>query len=69
MIPEKRERKSIADAVSSVENEGFIKGTDVFNSIIKGRSEGYTKDNCPHPEYVVNGQYLLCTQCGYNELT
>ncbi len=67
MISEKE--KSIADVVSSVENESFIKGTDVFESIVQGRLKGYTKDNCPHPAYVMNGAYLLCTQCGDQVLT
>ncbi|MFH0700934.1 MAG: hypothetical protein V2A62_00690 [Candidatus Woesearchaeota archaeon] len=62
-------KKSIADIAREVEALDLIKGTPVYESILRGRLAGYTPKNCPHPLSVMNGPYIMCTQCGDQELT
>ncbi len=72
-----RELKPIEPTKENIEKiardliaENFKKGTPVFYGIIRGRLKGYTPANCPHPSWVKDGiHFVLCTQCGYEEMS
>lgn len=73
--PIERTEENIARITQQLIEEGFKRATPeqraVFEQIKEGRLEGYTPENCPHPQdaYVPDGHYLLCTQCGHGKLT
>lgn len=69
--------KNIAAITNQLVAEGFLRSTDdqrrIFDLILDGRLKGHTPDNHLHSDginthYVKNGNYLLCTQCGHEEL-
>ncbi len=65
----KRTRENIERITQDLILENFKKGTPVFYEILEGRLKGYTPANCPHPFWVADGQFYICTQCGHEEMT
>jgi len=68
-MAEENEKKDLVTIAREIDAQGFIKGTPVYESILKHRLEGYNPETCSHPKSVMNGQYLLCLYCGHQELT
>ena len=71
--PLERTEENIARITQDLHTEGFVGNSPqqimVFNLILECRLNGYTQDNCPHPRYVPDGQFMLCTNCGHSYLT
>ncbi len=66
-----RTPENIEKITQQLFNEGFSREIpqqrELFESILNGRLEGYTKNNCPHPDDVGDAHSRICTQCGYEE--
>lgn len=70
-LPFERTPENITAVTTQLMEEGFKCQTQkqkrVFDSILQGRLNGYTPDNCPHPNKyaLTDAHFKLCTQCGY----